>query len=81
MEKLLATTSIDENFMLTIPEAVLNEFPELKSDNVIIDWSVNCNGEIVIKPREKVTLDDVVGSVKDDDSRNAVELKRDLYNI
>ena len=35
--------------------------------------------EIIIKPRKKVSLDDVLGIIEDDDPRDAVELKRSLY--
>lgn len=79
MEKILATTALYKNYQLTIPEAIRNKFKELDCEGTVIDWSVNENNEIIIRPR-KVGLVDVIGIIEDDDSRNAAELKRDLYN-
>ena len=79
MDNILATTTLYKNFQLAIPKAIRNQFKDLNVDDTILDWSINENNEIVIKPRKKVSLDDVIGIIDDDDPRNAVELKRSLY--
>ena len=79
MENILATTTLYKNFQLAIPKAIRNQFKDLNVNDTILDWSINENNEIVIKPRKKVSLDDVIGIIDDDDPRNAVELKRSLY--
>ena len=79
MDNILATTTLYKNFQLAIPKAIRNKFKDLNVDNTILDWSINENNEIIIKPRKKVSLDDVIGIIEDDDPRNAVELKRSLY--
>ena len=79
MDNILATTTLYKNFQLAIPKAIRNQFKDLNVNDTILDWSINENNEIVIKPRKKVSLDDVIGIIDDDDPRNAVELKRSLY--
>lgn len=79
MDNILATTTLYKNFQLAIPKAIRNKFEDLNIEDTIIDWSINENNEIVIKPRKKIGLDDVIGIIEDDDNRNAVELKRSLY--
>ena len=79
MDNILATTTLYKNFQLAIPKAIRNQFKDLNVDDTILDWSINENNEIIIKPRKKVSLYDVIGIIEDDDPRNAVELKRSLY--
>ena len=79
MDNILATTTLYRNYQLAIPKAIRSKFKDLDIDNTIIDWSINENNEIVIKPRKKVCLDDVLGIIDDDDPRNSVDLKRSLY--
>lgn len=79
MENVIATTTLYKNYQLAIPKAIRNQFKDLSVEDTIVDWSINENNEIIIKPRKKVSLDDVLGIIEDDDPRNAVELKRSLY--
>lgn len=79
MENVIATTTLYKNYQLAIPKAIRNQFKDLSVEDTIVDWSINENNEIIIKPRKKVSLDDVLGIIEDDDSRDAVELKRSLY--
>ena len=79
MDNIMATTTLYKNYQLAIPKVIRNQFKDLSVDDTVIDWSINENNEIVIKPRKKVCLDDVLGIIEDDDSRDAVELKRSLY--
>lgn len=79
MNNIMATTTLYKNYQLAIPKVIRNQFKDLSVDDTVIDWSINENNEIVIKPRKKVCLDDVLGIIEDDDSRDAVELKRSLY--
>ena len=80
MNNILATTTLYKNYQLAIPKAIRTQFKELDNDEVVIDWLIGKNNEIIIKPRKKVSLEEVIGIIEDDDSRNAVELKRSLYN-
>ncbi len=80
MNNILATTTLYKNYQLAIPKAIRTQFKELDNDEVLIDWLIGKNNEIIIKPRKKVSLEEVIGIIEDDDSRNAVELKRSLYN-
>ncbi len=79
MENILATTNLYKNYQLAIPKVIRNKFKDFNIDDTVIDWSINENDEIIIKPRKKISLDDVIGIIEDDDPRNAVELKRGLY--
>lgn len=79
MDKVLATTTLYKNYQLAIPKVIRNKFKDLDSADTVIDWSIGEDNEIIIKPRKKVNLEDVVGIIEDDDVRNAVELKRSLY--
>ena len=79
MENVIATTTLYKNYQLAIPKAIRNQFKDLSVEDTIVDWAINENNEIIIKPRKKVSLDDVLGIIEDDDPRDAVELKRSLY--
>ena len=79
MDNIIATTTLYKNYQLAIPKAIRNQFHDLSVENTIVDWSINENNEIIIKPRKKVCLEDVLGIIEDDDPRDAVELKRSLY--
>ena len=79
MDNIIATTRLYKNYQLAIPKAIRSKITDLNIEDTIIDWSINENNEIIIKPRKKVSLDDVLGIIDDDDPRNAVELKRSLY--
>lgn len=78
MDNIMATTTLYKNFQLAIPKVIRNQI-DLDVEDTVLDWSINENNEIIIKPRKKVKLDDVVGIIEDEDSRNAVELKRSIY--
>ena len=79
MENIIATTTLYKNYQLAIPKAIRNKITDLNIEDTVIDWSINEKDEIIIKPRKKVCLDDVLGIIEDDDPRDAVELKRSLY--
>ena len=79
MDNIIATTTLYKNYQLAIPKAVRNKLKDLTIEDTVIDWSINEDDEIVIKPRKKVNLEDVLGIIEDDDPRDAVELKRSLY--
>ena len=79
MENIIATTTLYKNYQLAIPKAIRNKITDLNIEDTVIDWSIHENNEIIIKPRKKVSLDDVLGIIEDDDPRDAVELKRSLY--
>ncbi len=79
MDNILATTTLYKNYQLAIPKVIRTQFKEFDNKDVVIDWTIGKNNEIIIKPRKKVSLEDVIGIIEDNDSRNAVELKRGLY--
>lgn len=79
MENIIATTNLYRNYQLAIPKAIRNQFKDLSVEDTVVDWFINENNEIIIKPRKKVCLDDVLGIIEDDNPRDAVELKRSLY--
>lgn len=79
MENILATTNLYKNYQIAIPKVIRKKFKDFNIEDTVIDWSINENNEIIIKPRKKISLDDVIGIIEDDDPRNAVELKRGLY--
>ena len=45
---------------MAIPKAIRNKIADLNIEDTVIDWSINENNEIIIKPRKKVSLDDVL---------------------
>ena len=79
IKNIMASTTLYKNYQLTIPKAIRKEFKDLSIDNTVIDCYINENHEIVIKPRKKACLEDIIGIIEDDDSRNSVELKKSLY--
>lgn len=79
MKNIIASTRLYKNYQLAIPKAIRNKMEDLDIEDTVIDWYINEDNDIVIRPRKKVCLKDVVGIIEDDDSRDAVELKRSLY--
>ena len=67
MENILATTKLYKNFQLSIPKEVREEFNEFDIDNIMIDWSINKNKEIVMVPRKKIATKDILGIIEDTD--------------
>ena len=62
----LASTKLYGNDKLHLPKIVKDEFKEFEIDkNTVFDWDVKDN-QIILTPRRKVTLEDVVGMIKDD---------------
>ena len=53
MDNIIATTTLYKNYQLAIPKAIRKQFKDLSVEDTIIDWSINENNEIVIKPRKK----------------------------
>ena len=53
MDNIIATTTLYKNYQLAIPKAIRNKLTDLTIEDTIIDWSINENNEIVIRPRKK----------------------------
>ena len=52
-----------------------NKITDLNIEDTVIDWSINENNEIIIKPRKKVSLDDVL-DWSTEDGKMIIEIKR-----
>lgn len=77
MMEVLANTKIYKNYQTAIPKEMRERFHV--DHDTVIEWGIDDDGHPHIEFRKKVKLSDVIGIVKDDDSRNSVELKRSLY--
>lgn len=49
----IATSRLCENFQTIIPDEILDEFKDLNTEDIIIEWSINDNDEIIVKLRKK----------------------------
>ena len=62
----LASSKLYGNDELHLPKIIKEKFKEFPIDeNTIFDWSIK-NNEIILTPRQKVTIDDVLGIIEDD---------------
>ena len=66
------------NDELHIPKVVKNSFKDFELDeNTIFEWDV-VDGNIILTPRRKVSLDDVNGMIDDEDDWDVDEM---VYNV
>lgn len=78
MNEILANSSIYKNYQTVIPKNVRKEFNV--TENTIVEWIKNENGELNIKFRKKVTLKDVAGMIKkEDDIQDDWDIDRGVY--
>ncbi len=78
MNEILANSSIYKNYQTVIPKNVRKEFNV--TENTVVEWIKNENGELNIKFRKKVTLKDVVGMIKkEDDIQDDWDIDRGVY--
>lgn len=75
----LASTKLYKNYQIAIPKIIRDRLDDLKMEDTVIDWIVNNDGEIIIKPRKKYTVDDLDGIIDLGYNTDAVELKKELY--
>lgn len=62
----LASSKLYGNDELHLPKIIKENFKEFPIDeNTIFDWDIEDN-TILLKPRKKVTFDDVFGMIDDD---------------
>lgn len=62
----MASSKLYGNDELHLPKIIKEEFKEFPIDeNTIFEWDIR-DGEIILTPRQKVTLDDVLGILDDD---------------
>lgn len=62
----LASSKLYGNDELHLPKIIKEKFKEFPIDeNTIFDWDIQDN-IILLKPRKKVTFDDVFGMIDDD---------------
>ena len=71
-------TRINQKGQTTIPSEFRKEYNLCKDD--IVKWEKNSQGEIVVSFRKKVTIDEMMGSIKRKDKTNSVKLVRSIYN-
>lgn len=65
MNEILANSYIYKNYQTVIPKNVRKEFNV--TEDTVVEWIKNEKGELNIKFRKKVTLNDVVGMIKKED--------------
>ena len=74
----LASSKLYGNDELHIPKVVKNGFKSFEIDSdTIFDWDIR-DDEIILIPRRKVNLDDVIGMIDDDEDWDVDEL---IYNV
>lgn len=62
----LASSKLYGNDELRLPKIIKEEFKEFPIDeNTIFEWDIKDN-EIILTPRQNVTLNDVLGIIDDD---------------
>ena len=71
-------TRINQKGQTTIPLEYLKEYNLTKND--VVKWDKNEKGEIIVSFRKKVTIDEMIGTIKTKEEKNSVELVRSIYN-
>ncbi|MBQ6218933.1 MAG: AbrB/MazE/SpoVT family DNA-binding domain-containing protein [Methanosphaera sp.] len=71
-------TRIKKGGQTTIPSEYRKEY-NLTNDD-IVEWKKNEKGEIIVSFRKKVTIDEMIGTIKTKDKTDSVELVRSIYN-
>ena len=71
-------TKIYQRGQTTIPSEYRKEYNLTKDD--IVEWKKNEKGEIIVSFRKKVTIDEMIGTLKTKDKMDSVELVRSIYN-
>ena len=71
-------TKIYKRGQTTIPSEFRKEY-NLTNDD-IVEWNKNEKGEIIVTFRKKVTIDEMIGSIKTKEKTNSVELVRSIYH-
>jgi len=75
--EVFGNTKVYKNYQTAIPKEMRERFHV--DHDTVIEWGADDNNQPHIEFRKKVKLNDIIGIVKDNDSRNSVELKRSLY--
>ena len=73
----LATTKVYKNFQTSIPKELRESFDV--TQDTIVEWGINDNGEPVVNFRKKVVLEDIIGLVKVDEITDSTKLKKEVY--
>lgn len=71
-------TKINREGQTTIPSEYRKEY-NLTNDD-IVEWKKNEMGEIIASFRKKVTIDEIIGTIKTKEKINSVELVRNIYH-
>lgn len=71
-------TRIYQRGQTTIPAVYRKKYNLTQND--VMEWDENEKGEIIISFRKKVTIDEMIGSLKTEEKTNSVELVRRIYN-
>ncbi|MDO5826527.1 MAG: hypothetical protein BZ137_04615 [Methanosphaera sp. rholeuAM130] len=78
MTNILANSKIYKNYQTVIPKEVRKQYNV--TDDTIIEWTKTDSGELNIKFRKKVTLEDVAGMIKkEDDTVGDWDIDRGVY--
>ena len=69
-------TKIYQRGQTTIPAEFRKEYNLTTADIVV--WNKNEKGEIIVTFRKKVTIDEMIGTIKTKEKTNSVELVRSI---
>lgn len=74
---IMSHTKIYKNFQTSIPKEVRETFGVNK--DTIVEWGIDEKGNPEVNFRNKVTVDDIIGLIKTDETTNSVKLKKEIY--
>ena len=76
----LASSKLNGNDELQLPKIIKEEFKDFPIDeNTIFEWDIQDNN-IILTPRQKVTLNDVIGMIKKEDCDDGSwDIDKDVY--
>ena len=75
---IVKTTKIYKNNQTSIPKPIRERFNI--TQDTIVEWGIDENNKPTISFRDKVTIDDIVGIIKTEESSNSVDLKNEIYS-
>lgn len=79
MDNVMTSTKMYSKYQVAIPKIIRDrlENSPIEEDDVIIDWTVDGN-QIILEPRKKVTVDDIIGIADDGEEW---DIDKEVYNL
>lgn len=71
----LAKTNMYDKFQTVIPKEIRKELG-IKDNDYVIEWYINDDGKVEVEFIKKLTLEEMVGRYKTDETIDALKLKR-----